>query len=116
MRNRPSDHIEQYVFNVKTFVTIEINPADIYVIRTIKVVQTESCMPKFCCGPNRNIVFLFQVHDKFPLWARRILDRPPESRTDDDCKRLHALLRGMRSWDKFTERIQLAMCRAFSYE
>ena len=41
--------------------------------------------------------------------------KDPQARTEVECRKLHALLRGMRSFDRFTERIQLAMCRAFTY-
>ncbi|OWF39456.1 Cyclic nucleotide-binding domain-containing protein 2 [Mizuhopecten yessoensis] len=52
---------------------------------------------------------------KVPNWAKEILNLDPEDRTEDDCRRLHALLRGLKSFDKFTEKIQLSMCRAFRY-
>ncbi|XP_076437211.1 cyclic nucleotide-binding domain-containing protein 2-like [Babylonia areolata] len=50
-----------------------------------------------------------------PRWALEIFDVPPERRTEGDCRRLHALFRGMRSFDKFTEEIQLNLCRAVTY-
>ncbi|KAL5006881.1 hypothetical protein ScPMuIL_015687 [Solemya velum] len=50
-----------------------------------------------------------------PAWARAILSKPPEVRTDVECWRLHALLRGMKNFDKFTEKIQISMCRSFTY-
>lgn len=56
-----------------------------------------------------------QVTTTMPRWAQSILDISPEERSEQDCRRLHALLRGMRSFDKFTERIQLSLCRAFTY-
>ncbi|OWF39986.1 cyclic nucleotide-binding domain-containing protein 2-like isoform X2 [Mizuhopecten yessoensis] len=52
---------------------------------------------------------------KVPNWAKEILGQEPEARTETDCRRLHALLRGLKSFDKFTEKIQLSMCRAFRY-
>ena len=37
-------------------------------------------------------------------------------RTDKECRRLHALVRELKSFDKFTEKIQLAMCKAFTHQ
>ena len=51
-----------------------------------------------------------------PEWASIILALPPERRTEPDCRRLHALLRGLKSFDKFTEEIQMALCRAFTFD
>ncbi len=56
-----------------------------------------------------------QCSVRLPLWARRVLDTAPEERSPADCRRLHALLRGSRTLEKFTEQIQLALCRAFTY-
>lgn len=50
------------------------------------------------------------------MWASDIFESDPDSRSDHDCRRIHALLRGLKSFDKFTERIQLYMCRAFRYQ
>ncbi|PVD29449.1 hypothetical protein C0Q70_08700 [Pomacea canaliculata] len=57
-----------------------------------------------------------RVSTKMPNWALMILYLTPEERTEHDCRRLHALFRGMRGFLKFTERIQLSLCRAFEYE
>ncbi|CAD5112445.1 DgyrCDS1667 [Dimorphilus gyrociliatus] len=56
-----------------------------------------------------------QIKTSVPSWAKRIMAKGPLDRADDDCKKLHALLRGLKSFDKFTEPIQLAMCKAFTY-
>ncbi|GFO24684.1 cyclic nucleotide-binding domain-containing protein 2-like [Plakobranchus ocellatus] len=41
---------------------------------------------------------------------------PPALRTESHCRKLHALLRGLRSFDKFTDEIQMALCKAFTME
>ena len=51
-----------------------------------------------------------------PRWARVILDKSPDDRTEKDLRHLHALLRGMKSFDTFTEKVQLSMCRSFTYQ
>ncbi|XP_059171648.1 uncharacterized protein LOC131952810 [Physella acuta] len=51
-----------------------------------------------------------------PDWALTILSLPPEQRSEQHCRRLHALLRGLKSFDKFTEEMQLSLCRAFTLE
>ena len=51
-----------------------------------------------------------------PDWASHILHLPPEERTEQQCRRLHALFRGVKSFDKFTEEIQMALCRAFTVD
>lgn len=56
-----------------------------------------------------------QIKTSVPIWAKRIMAKSPLDRADDDCRKLHALLRGLKSFDKFTEPIQLAMCKAFTY-
>ncbi|KAL8624117.1 hypothetical protein ACOMHN_036120 [Nucella lapillus] len=56
-----------------------------------------------------------RIITKMPRWALEIFDIMPEERTESDCRRLHALFRGMRSFDKFTEEIQLNLCRSFLY-
>ncbi|CAH1790272.1 unnamed protein product [Owenia fusiformis] len=52
---------------------------------------------------------------RFPYWARLVTDQPAGDRSEVDCRRLHALLRGLRGFNKFTETIQLALCRSMSY-
>ncbi|ESP03204.1 hypothetical protein LOTGIDRAFT_171689 [Lottia gigantea] len=51
-----------------------------------------------------------------PKWAIRILETPPHLRTEQDCRKIHNLMRGMQSFDKFTENIQFSLCRAFTYQ
>ncbi|KAI0215693.1 hypothetical protein LSAT2_032249, partial [Lamellibrachia satsuma] len=53
---------------------------------------------------------------RVPRWAKSVLSKSPQSRTDAECQRLHAMLRGHKSFDKFTQQIQLAMCRAFTLQ
>ena len=36
-------------------------------------------------------------------------------RTENELSQLHSMLKGLASYDKFTYRIQLAMCRAMTY-
>ncbi|XP_033762401.1 cyclic nucleotide-binding domain-containing protein 2-like isoform X2 [Pecten maximus] len=64
---------------------------------------------------NKSMFARERTFAKVPNWAKEILGQEPEERTEDDCRRLHALLRGLKSFDKFTEKIQLSMCRAFRY-
>ena len=65
---------------------------------------------------SESVKIQLQSSVKLPLWAKEILDISPEERTDGECRRLHALLRGMKTFDKFTEKIQLALCKAFTYQ
>ncbi|XP_046583083.1 cyclic nucleotide-binding domain-containing protein 2-like [Haliotis rubra] len=53
--------------------------------------------------------------EKLPMWSIDILQKNPEVRDDIDCRKLHTLLKGMRSFDKFTEKIQNSLCKTFSY-
>ncbi|XP_077978892.1 uncharacterized protein LOC144434315 [Glandiceps talaboti] len=53
---------------------------------------------------------------RVPNWAKDIIQKPTLQRTDGELRQLHALLRGLRSFDKFTHTIQMAMCKSFSYE
>ncbi|XP_060081548.1 cyclic nucleotide-binding domain-containing protein 2-like [Ylistrum balloti] len=64
---------------------------------------------------NKSMFARERTFAKVPNWAKEILSQEPEERTETDCRRLHALLRGLKSFDKFTEKIQLSMCRAFRY-
>nr|KAG5714351.1 hypothetical protein BaRGS_018568 [Batillaria attramentaria] len=64
---------------------------------------------------NKSLFSRERISTKMPRWALRIFEVAPEERTEQDCRRLHALFRGMRSFGKFTEQIQLSLCRAFSY-
>ncbi len=65
---------------------------------------------------NISLHLCLQTLVKVPPWAKEILGKDPLVRTEADCKKLHALLRGMTSFDKFTQKIQLAMCKAFTYQ
>ncbi|ELT93107.1 hypothetical protein CAPTEDRAFT_85725, partial [Capitella teleta] len=51
-----------------------------------------------------------------PKWAKLLTEKDPSERTEKECHRIHALLRGLKSFDKFTEKIQLAMCKAFTHQ
>ncbi|KAK3589034.1 hypothetical protein CHS0354_007982 [Potamilus streckersoni] len=57
-----------------------------------------------------------KAYNKMPAWALRLMDTAPEERTEDDLNKLHALLRNIKSFDKFTQKIQISMCRAFRYQ
>lgn len=59
---------------------------------------------------------IFQITTKVPDWAEKILRKPPEWRSVTECNKLHALLRPLKSFEKFTEKIQMAMCRSMRYE
>ncbi|XP_064648020.1 cyclic nucleotide-binding domain-containing protein 2-like [Lineus longissimus] len=65
---------------------------------------------------NKSLFSRDRIYARVPPWAKKILEKPPDSRTETDCRKLHALLRGLKSFDRFTEKIQLSMCRSFSYE
>ncbi|XP_074659054.1 cyclic nucleotide-binding domain-containing protein 2-like [Tubulanus polymorphus] len=56
-----------------------------------------------------------KIHTRVPEWTRSILELSADERTERDIHRLHALLRGLKSMSRFTQKVQLAMCRAFSY-
>ena len=59
---------------------------------------------------------ILQQYAYVPEWAKNILAKPPMERTDMDLSQLHAVLKGLQSYDKFTYRIQMAMCRAMTYQ
>ncbi|XP_069114237.1 cyclic nucleotide-binding domain-containing protein 2-like [Argopecten irradians] len=64
---------------------------------------------------NKSMFSRERTFTKVPKWAKDIFDQEPETRTESDCRKIHALLRGLKSFDKFTEKIQMSMCRAFRY-
>ena len=66
--------------------------------------------PKLFC-----IVFPPQQYAYVPSWAKKILDKPAMERSENELSQLHSMLKGLASYDKFTYRIQLAMCRAMTY-
>ncbi|KAK3749914.1 hypothetical protein QZH41_017365, partial [Actinostola sp. cb2023] len=51
-----------------------------------------------------------------PEWTKSILSKSPMERTDAELTQLHAVLKGLQSYDKFTYRIQMAMCRTMTYQ
>ena len=61
-------------------------------------------------------MIFFKAFARVPRWATEIFETDPQERSDTDCRRIHALLRGLKSFDKFTEQIQLSMCKSFSYQ
>ncbi|KAH9499293.1 hypothetical protein Btru_003637 [Bulinus truncatus] len=65
---------------------------------------------------NKHLFSRDRVSTHVPDWAITILNMPPEVRSEQHCRRLHALLRGLRSFDKFTEEMQMSLCRAFTIE
>ncbi|VDI21961.1 Hypothetical predicted protein [Mytilus galloprovincialis] len=65
---------------------------------------------------NKNLFVREQAFARVPKWASHILGTEPQERSESDCRRIHALLRGLKSFDKFTEQIQLSMCKSFSYQ
>ncbi|KAJ7374066.1 hypothetical protein OS493_009397 [Desmophyllum pertusum] len=50
-----------------------------------------------------------------PEWAKKILMKSAMERSENELSQLHSMLKGLTSYDKFTYRIQLAMCRAMTY-
>ncbi|GFR61236.1 cyclic nucleotide-binding domain-containing protein 2-like [Elysia marginata] len=65
---------------------------------------------------NKHLFSRDRVMAHVPFWAQCILAIPPVDRSVTHCRKLHALLRGLRSFDKFTDEIQMALCKAFSLE
>lgn len=65
---------------------------------------------------NKHLFSRDRVMAHVPFWAQCILAIPPADRTVIHCRKLHALLRGLRSFDKFTDEIQMALCKAFMLE
>ncbi|KAK3101866.1 hypothetical protein FSP39_006884 [Pinctada imbricata] len=65
---------------------------------------------------NKSMFARERAFARVPFWAIKIFECTPEERSEADCRRIHALLRGLKSFDKFTERIQLYMCRSFRYQ
>nr|XP_006817128.1 PREDICTED: cyclic nucleotide-binding domain-containing protein 2-like [Saccoglossus kowalevskii] len=51
-----------------------------------------------------------------PEWAKDIMVKPPMERNESELRKIHALLRGLKSFDKFTHNIQIAMCQSCTYE
>jgi CRISPR/Cas system CSM-associated protein Csm2 small subunit len=50
-----------------------------------------------------------------PKWAEVILRKPPTERTDREIMQIHAMMQGLLAYDKFTRRIQIAMCRSMRF-
>ncbi|XP_061185806.1 cyclic nucleotide-binding domain-containing protein 2-like [Saccostrea echinata] len=90
--------------------------------KTIRTATEERWYTLYTSREARRLAFNKMVYSKerafakVPKWALDIFDTDPDSRSEKDCRRIHALLRGLKSFDKFTERIQLYMCRAFRYQ
>ncbi|CAH3156566.1 unnamed protein product [Porites lobata] len=51
----------------------------------------------------------------FPLWARLTCAKKPEERTEAEMKKLATLLRGMKSFGKFSREAQRNLCQTMSY-
>ncbi|KAK6165421.1 hypothetical protein SNE40_022350 [Patella caerulea] len=51
-----------------------------------------------------------------PKWAIRILETLPELRTERESRQIHTMMKDMRGFDKFTEDIQINLCRAATYQ
>ncbi|XP_062574782.1 cyclic nucleotide-binding domain-containing protein 2-like [Saccostrea cucullata] len=90
--------------------------------KTIRTATEERWYTLYTSKEARRLAFNKMVYSKerafakVPKWALDIFDTDPDTRSERDCRRIHALLRGLKSFDKFTERIQLYMCRAFRYQ
>ncbi|XP_022304182.2 uncharacterized protein LOC111111479 isoform X4 [Crassostrea virginica] len=95
---------------------------DISDTKTIRTATEERWYTLYTSQEAKRLAFNKMVYSKerafakVPKWALDIFGRDPDSRSDQDCRRIHALLRGLKSFDKFTERIQLYMCRSFRYQ
>ncbi|XP_013387720.1 cyclic nucleotide-binding domain-containing protein 2 [Lingula anatina] len=57
-----------------------------------------------------------RAYDRVPHWAQEVLRKEPDQRTDVECRRIHVLLRGLKGMNRFTERIQLYMCKTAWYQ
>ncbi|XP_074638700.1 uncharacterized protein LOC141897140 isoform X1 [Acropora palmata] len=51
----------------------------------------------------------------FPLWARMTCEKEPENRSETEVNNLVALLRGMKSFNKFSREAQRYVCRTMTY-
>ena len=63
-----------------------------------------------------NIYYLnifLQLH--FPLWARLICAKKPEHRSEAEMNKLVTLLRGMKSFGKFSRESQRNLCQTMTY-
>ena len=60
-------------------------------------------------------IFFTQQYAYVPEWAKKILMKSAMERSENELSQLHSMLKGLTSYDKFTYRIQLAMCRAMTY-
>ncbi|XP_031557678.1 uncharacterized protein LOC116294259 [Actinia tenebrosa] len=52
----------------------------------------------------------------FPFWARWICAQDPSDRTDAEINKLVTLLRGIKSFNKFSREAQWHLCRTMTYE
>ncbi|CAH1226499.1 CNBD2 [Branchiostoma lanceolatum] len=53
---------------------------------------------------------------RLPRWATDIMGKPPRWRSEQECRRLHALLRCLKAFRVFSPRIQAIMCRSILYQ
>lgn len=65
--------------------------------------------------PLQPCVSFTQQYAYVPEWAKKILMKSAMERSENELSQLHSMLKGLTSYDKFTYRIQLAMCRAMTY-
>ncbi|XP_078619243.1 uncharacterized protein LOC144886481 [Branchiostoma floridae x Branchiostoma japonicum] len=52
---------------------------------------------------------------RLPRWATDIMGKSPRSRSEQECRKLHALLRCLKAFRVFSPRIQGIMCRSILY-
>ncbi|XP_072171995.1 uncharacterized protein [Diadema setosum] len=50
-----------------------------------------------------------------PLWAKRVVCKDPWERTPEEIVRLYGVMRNMRSFEKFTRRMRMEICRSARY-
>ncbi|XP_077867157.1 cyclic nucleotide-binding domain-containing protein 2-like [Saccoglossus kowalevskii] len=50
-----------------------------------------------------------------PQWARQIGTKPPQERTPDEIYKLYSVMKNMKSFDKFTQKIRLQICKMARY-
>lgn len=58
---------------------------------------------------------MFQIYSHVPKWADVILKKAPTDRTDKEIRQIHSMMQGLLAYDKFTRRIQIAMCRSMRF-
>lgn len=48
-----------------------------------------------------------------PMWVHDLTRKPASQRTEVECRRLQTLLHGLKSFDNFSDKVQMTLCRTF---